>query len=82
MAIKQVVMIQANTTTGQVKPLRFRIAGRSIDIDRIITFKEEKSAGFVWLVYEAESIVDDRLHRYKLKFDTHARKWYFIGGPS
>lgn len=82
MAVRTVDMIQASSTTGKIKPMRFRIGNRVINVDRIITSGQEKSTGVVWLVYEAESIVDDIMYRYKLRFDSKSLKWYFIGGAS
>lgn len=80
MAIRQVEVIVGHSPTGKMTPLRFQIEGRAINVGRILSSEEQKSAGTVMICYDIESVVDDRLHRYQLKFDKKAIKWYFIGG--
>ena len=80
MAIRQVEVIVGHSPTGKLTPLRFRIEGRAINVGRILSSEEQKSAGTVMICYDIESVVDDHMHRYQLKFDKKATKWYFIGG--
>ncbi len=80
MAIRQVEIIVGHSPTGKMTPLRFQIDGRAINVGRILSMEEQKSVGSVFIVYDVESVVDDRLHRYQLKFDKKASKWYFVGG--
>ncbi len=76
MKFETVDVIQANSTTGNVRPLRFRVHGKSINVDKILSVEHLKMAAGPAIVYEAESAVDGQLVHYRLTLDPAKRTWY------
>lgn len=76
MQLVPVEVIQVNSPSGAVRPLRFRVHGRSIDVGRIVSSEQTRSVGGMLFVCECESVVDDRLVRYRLTMDVKSRIWY------
>lgn len=76
MQLVPVDVIQVNSQTGGIRPLRFRVEGRGIDVDRIISSDWARSASGVLLICECESMVDEHIIRYKLTYDPKVRIWY------
>lgn len=69
-------VIQANSPSGAVRPLRFRVEGRSVDIDRILFSESTRSVSGDLLVYHCETREGDLVQRYRLTLDPKTRIWY------
>ena len=70
-----VEVIQVHSPAGTIRPLRFRVDGRAIDIGRIISSEQTRSVGGDMLVYNCETVDGDTLLRYRLVLDIKTRVW-------
>lgn len=76
MQLVPVDVIQVTSPTGAIRPLRFRVDGRSIDVDRIISSEWTRSVSGDLFICECESVIDDHRARFRLTFDPKVRIWY------
>ncbi len=76
---KPIDMIFRSTTSGQIKPLRFKIiddqTAKVIEIDKIIKTEHSKLAGQDALIFTCQSIVDDIIKLYELRYNVTNCQW-------
>ena len=76
MQLISVDVIQANSPSGAVRPLRFRIEGRSVNIGRILFSETTRSVSGDLLVYHCETCEGSLMQRYRLTLYPKAHIWY------
>lgn len=79
--MKTVSMICLNDTDGKVFPLKFKWTTESgetqvIRIQRIVSRKEERQAGNPMQIFVVESLIEDILHLFEMKYESNTCKWY------
>lgn len=65
---------------GSIRPIRFRMQiddgpMQVIKVDKIITKETEKLAGNVMLVYRCQSLVDNVIKLFEIKYEIATCKW-------
>ena len=65
---------------GFINPIRFRVqlddeSVQVIKVDKIITKQTEKLAGNVMLVYKCQSLIDNAIKLFELKYELATCKW-------
>lgn len=73
-------MISYTDNNGYIKPIRFRIKIKDepmkiIRIDKIIHKETEKFAGNLMIVYKCQSLVDDVVKQFEIKYELNTCKW-------
>lgn len=81
--MKPVDMISISSREGRLTPLRFKwMEGdgepRVIRIQRVISCKEEKLAGNRMLVYVVETLTEDTVRIFEMKYEPGTLKWYLF----
>ncbi|SHJ59671.1 hypothetical protein SAMN05444373_10844 [Thermoclostridium caenicola] len=79
--MKSVDMICLSSREGEIRPLKFRIQEsngefRIVKIDRVISKKEEKTAGNRMLVFTVQSVMDGVERIYEMKYEIQTTRWY------
>ncbi len=76
---KPIDMIFRSTSSGQIKPLRFKIiddqTAKIIEIDKIVKIENSKLAGQDALIFTCQSIVDDIIKLYELRYTVTNCQW-------
>ena len=65
---------------GYIKPIRFRMQINDdpmnvIKVDKIICKDTEKLAGNVMIVYKCQSLIDNVIRPFELKYELHSCRW-------
>jgi len=65
---------------GVIKPIRFRVqvkdeAMKVIKIDKVICKETEKLAGNLMIVYKCQSLIDNVLRQFELKYELNTCRW-------
>jgi len=65
---------------GNIKPIRFRMQINDepmqvIKIDKVIVKDTEKFAGNVMLVYKCQSLIDDVMKLFEIKYEISTSRW-------
>ena len=73
-------MVSYTDNKGVIKPIRFRMQiddnpMQVIKIDKVIVKETEKLAGNVMIVYKCQSLFDDTIKLFELKYDLNTCKW-------
>ena len=71
-----VKMIAKFDTHGNPTPARFQHKERIIDVQQIISTREEKLAGNRMKIYSCQSEIAGKIRRYELKFELKTCKWF------
>ena len=67
---------------GNITPLKFKIPSDgqseniSVKIDQVLEKTKDKFAGNTMIVFECQSIVNETLKRYQIKYEVEKHKWY------
>ncbi len=61
---------------GKPHPVRFKLDGKEIKIEQIISMTEEKIAGNWVLLFKCQSNIDGELKPFELKHELNTCKWY------
>lgn len=77
---KPIEMLSISDSTGDVKPIKFRIkledkSLTTIKVDRIIRRESSKRAGEVAYIYTCESLIQDELKLYELRYTLSSCIW-------
>lgn len=77
---KPIEMIAYTNKTGDIKPLKFRIegednTGKVVKVDNVIIKEHEKLAGNSMLVYKCQSVIDNVMKQFEIKYDLRTCKW-------
>ncbi len=62
----------------QPLPLKFKMNGKSIPIDKIISAEKQMRAGEEMFVFECQSEIDNDVKRYVLKYSISKCTWYLF----
>jgi len=65
---------------GSIKPIRFRMqmndqCMKVIKVDKIMFKETEKLAGNVMIVYKCQSLIDNVLKQFEIKYELNTCKW-------
>ncbi len=79
--MKPVEMILSSGRDGALRPLRFRWTAEDgethvINIDRVLSTKEEKLAGNPMFVFDVQSHIAEEDRRFEMKYEIRTRIWY------
>jgi len=77
---KSIEMVAWFTEDGSPIPLRFRLKGEDgvatvIKINKIIFKEKEKLAGNFMIVFRCQSLIDNVIRIYELKYELSTCKW-------
>ena len=77
---KPIELISKTNFEGVITPVKFRFQGedeawREVKIDRIITRELNKLAGNKIWVYECQSLMNDIIILYQLRYEIESCKW-------
>lgn len=77
---KSIEMVVWFTEDGSPIPLRFRVKGEDgaanvIKIDKIISKEKEKLAGNLMIVFRCQSLINNTIRIYELKYELCTCKW-------
>jgi hypothetical protein len=77
---KPIEMLSISDSTGDVKPIKFRMkledkSLTTIKVDRIIRRESSKRAGEVAYIYTCESLIQDELKLYELRYTLSSCIW-------
>ena len=73
-------VVSYTESKGYIKPIRFRMQindehMKVIKVDRIICKDTEKLAGNVMIVYKCQSLIDNVLRQFEIKYELNSCKW-------
>ena len=73
-------MVSYTDNKGDIKPIRFRIQIgdepiQVIKIDKVIVKETEKLAGNIMIVYKCQSLIDDTIKLFELKYELGTCRW-------
>ena len=73
-------IISYTDNKGYIKPIRFRMQiddepVEVIKIDKVIVRDTERFAGNVMLVYKCQSLIDDVMKLFEIKYELETCKW-------
>lgn len=71
-----VKMVARFDTQGNPTPARFQHKDKVIDVEQILSTREEKLAGNRMKIYSCRSEIAGRLTLYELKFELATCKWF------
>lgn len=77
---KPIEVVSYTNNKGDVRPLRFRLQMEDetikvIKIDKVIVKETEKLAGNIMLVFKCQSLIDDVLKLFEIKYDLKTCRW-------
>lgn len=77
---KPIEVISYTDDKGIVRPLRFRLqredeTAKVIKIDKVIVSQLEKLAGNPMLVYKCQSLIDNVMRQFEIKYELNTCKW-------
>ncbi len=67
---------------GNITPLKFKLPSDgqsediSVKIDQVINKTKDGFAGNTMIVFECQSMVNDTLKRYQIKYEIQTQKWF------
>ncbi|MDO0822536.1 hypothetical protein M8H41_06660 [Desulfosporosinus nitroreducens] len=61
---------------GKPHPLRFKLDGKDLKIDKVVTVTEEKLAGNRMLIFRCQSEIKGELRPFEIKFELNTCKWF------
>jgi hypothetical protein len=75
-----VEMVSYTDNKGCIKPIRFRMQiddepMKVIKIDKVIVKETEKLAGNIMLVYKCQSLIDNTIKLFEIKYELATCKW-------
>lgn len=76
--MKPIEMIAWFTQEGVPKPIRYRLDGNVIKVEKVTSKSEEKLAGNRMIVYRCQSVINGELRLFELKYELQTGKWYLF----
>jgi len=75
-----VEMVSYTDKHGSIKPIRFRMQVedgpmQTIKVDKVIIKETEKLAGNIMIVYKCQSLIDDVIKLFEIKYEIATCKW-------
>ena len=73
-------MVSYTDKQGSIKPIRFRMQIEDepmqvIKIDKVIVKETEKFAGNIMIVYKCQSLIDNAIKLFEIKYEISTSKW-------
>jgi len=73
-------MVSYTDNKGYIKPIRFRMQiddapMQVIKIDKVIVRDTERFAGNIMLVYKCQSLIDDVIKLFEIKYEISSCRW-------
>lgn len=73
-------MVSYTDDKGSIRPVRFRIqledeSVQVIKIDKVIVKETEKLAGNVMIVYKCQSLINNAVKLFEIKYELSTCKW-------
>lgn len=73
-------VVSYTDSKGVIKPIRFRVQiddepMQVIKIDKIIVKQTEKLAGNIMIVYKCQSLIDNVVKLFEIKYELASCKW-------
>ncbi|MBZ9637708.1 hypothetical protein [Clostridium sp. FP1] len=73
-------MVSYTDNKGSINPIRFRMQigdepMQVIKIDKVILKETEKLAGNIMIVYRCQSLIDDIMKLFEIKYEISTCKW-------
>ena len=73
-------MVSYTDKQGSIKPIRFRMQIEDepmqvIKIDKVIVKETEKFAGNIMIVYKCQSLIDNAIKLFEIKYEINTSKW-------
>ncbi|MFT5874092.1 MAG: hypothetical protein ACI8WT_003052 [Clostridium sp.] len=73
-------MVSYTDNKGSIRPIRFRMQVddepmQVIKIDKVIVKESEKLAGNIMIVYKCQSLIDDTVKLFEIKYEIATCKW-------
>ncbi|WP_326514772.1 hypothetical protein [Clostridium intestinale] len=77
---QEIEVIAWFTKAGEINPVRFRLknddkSNSVIKVDKVISYEEEKLAGNPMKVFTCQSLINNVMKVYELKFEILTCKW-------
>ena len=77
---KPIEVVSYTNNKGDVRPLRFRMQMEDetikvIKVDKVIVKETEKLAGNIMLIFKCQSLIDDVLKLFEIKYDLKTCRW-------
>lgn len=77
---KPIEVVSYTNDKGDIRPLRFRLQMEDetikvIKVDKVIVKEIEKLAGNIMLVFKCQSLIDDVLKLFEIKYDLKTCRW-------
>ena len=73
-------MVSYTDNKGDINPIRFRLQidnepMQVIKIDKVIVKETEKLAGNIMIIYKCQSLIDDVLKLFEIRYEIATCKW-------
>lgn len=73
-------VISYTDNKGDIRPLRLRIQTKDelvkvIKVDKVIIKETEKLAGNIMLVFKCQSVIDNMLRQFEIKYELQTCRW-------
>lgn len=77
---RPIEVVSYTSDKGDVRPLRFRLQMEDetikvIKVDKVIVKETEKLAGNIMLVFKCQSLIDDAMKLFEIKYDLKTCRW-------
>ncbi|KGK84208.1 MULTISPECIES: hypothetical protein [unclassified Clostridium] len=77
---KPIEVVSYTNDKGDIRPLRFRLQMEDetikvIKVDKVIVKETEKLAGNIMLVFKCQSLIDDVMKLFEIKYDLKTCRW-------
>lgn len=77
---KPIEVISYTDDKGDIRPLRFRLqteddSVKVIKVDKVIVKETEKLAGNLMLVFKCQSLMNNEVKTFEIKYDLGTCKW-------
>lgn len=77
---KPIEVVSYTNDRGDIRPLRFRLQMEDetikvIKVDKVIVKETEKLAGNIMLVFKCQSLIDDVMKLFEIKYDLKTCRW-------
>lgn len=78
--VQPIEMISYTDNKGDIRPLRFRMqtedeSVKVIKVDKVIIKETEKFAGNPMLVFKCQSLIDNVVKLFEIKYELNTCKW-------
>lgn len=77
---RPIEVVSYTSNKGDVRPLRFRLQMEDetikvIKVDKVIVKETEKLAGNIMFVFKCQSLIDDVMKLFEIKYDLKTCRW-------